>query len=54
MSAKTIKDLFGKEITRRIEEVIKVDQTDEAILVSGTAQGVSPESPSAFSPTTTQ
>lgn len=34
MTAKTIKDLFDNDITRRIEEVIKVDQDDEQIIRS--------------------
>ena len=32
MTEKTIKDLFANDIWRRIEEVIKVDQTDEQII----------------------
>ena len=32
MTATTIKDLFANDISRRIEEVIKVDQTDEQII----------------------
>jgi hypothetical protein len=32
MSGKTIKDLFANDISRRIEEVIKVDQADEQII----------------------
>ena len=32
MSAATIKDLFANDISRRIEEVIKVDQADEQII----------------------
>ena len=32
MSAATIKNLFANDISRRIEEVIKVDQTDEQII----------------------
>lgn len=32
MSSKTIRDLFACDVTRRIEEVIKVDQTDEQVL----------------------
>src|ERR671923_1755089 len=32
MSTQTIKALFANDIHRRIEEVIKVDQTDEEIL----------------------
>ena len=32
MTAPTIKDLFANDISRRIEEVIKVDQTDEQII----------------------
>jgi hypothetical protein len=32
MTAKTIKDLFANDISRRIEEVIKVDQADEEII----------------------
>ena len=32
MSTETIKNLFANDITRHIEEVIKVDQTDEEIL----------------------
>jgi hypothetical protein len=32
MTAETIKDLFASDIDRRIEEVIKVDQADEAII----------------------
>ena len=33
MTTEKIKDLFASNIERRIEEVIKVDQTDEEILV---------------------
>ena len=32
MTVKTIKDLFSSDIFRRIEEVIKVDQTDEEVI----------------------
>lgn len=32
MAASTIRDLFASDISRRIEEVIKVDQTDEQII----------------------
>ena len=32
MTARTIGSLFAKDISRRIEEVIKVDQTDEEII----------------------
>ena len=32
MATKTIKDLFANDISRRIEEVIKVDQADEEII----------------------
>ena len=32
MTTNTIKDLFANDISRRIEEVIKVDQTDEQII----------------------
>ena len=32
MTATTIKDLFANDISRRIEEVIKVDQADEQII----------------------
>jgi len=32
MNAKTIRDLFGGDVDRRIEEVIKVDQVEEEIL----------------------
>ena len=32
MTASTIKDLFANDIERPIEEVIKVDQTDEEII----------------------
>ncbi|MCH8135467.1 MAG: BREX system P-loop protein BrxC, partial [Proteobacteria bacterium] len=32
--SKKIKQLFARDVNRRIEEVIKVDQTDEGILVS--------------------
>ena len=32
MSSMTIKDLFASDISRRIEEVIKVDQADEQII----------------------
>jgi hypothetical protein len=32
MSASTIESLFASDIRRRIEEVIKVDQVEEAIL----------------------
>ena len=32
MTAMTIKDLFANDISRRIEEVIKVDQADEQII----------------------
>ena len=32
MTTTTIKDLFANDISRRIEEVIKVDQTDEQII----------------------
>jgi len=33
MKATKIKDLFASDVNRRIEEVIKVDQTDADILV---------------------
>jgi hypothetical protein len=32
MTTQRIKTLFAKDINRRIEEVIKVDQTDDEIL----------------------
>jgi hypothetical protein len=32
MTEQTIKDLFANDISRRIEEVIKVDQADEQIV----------------------
>ena len=32
MTAATIRDLFANDISRRIEEVIKVDQADEQII----------------------
>lgn len=32
--SKKIKQLFASDVNRRIEEVIKVDQTDQEILVS--------------------
>ena len=32
MTAAAIKDLFASDISRRIEEVIKVDQADEQII----------------------
>ena len=32
MTVEKIKDLFANDISREIEEVIKVDQTDEAII----------------------
>ena len=32
MTVNTIKDLFANDISRHIEEVIKVDQTDEQII----------------------
>jgi putative protein kinase ArgK-like GTPase of G3E family len=34
MPADKIKDLFASDVSRRIEEVIKVDQTDTDILVA--------------------
>ena len=32
MTAATIKELFANDISRRIEEVIKVDQADEQVI----------------------
>jgi hypothetical protein len=40
MTAKTIKDLFASDISRRIEEVIKVDQADEQIISGELAEYV--------------
>ena len=40
MTQKTVKELFANDIHRRIEEVIKVDQTDEQILKDELAEYV--------------
>jgi hypothetical protein len=44
MTSKTIKDLFASDISRRIEEVIKVDQTDEQIIRDELAEYVMTDS----------
>ena len=43
MTATTIKDLFANDISRRIEEVIKVDQADEQIIRDELAELKSPD-----------
>ena len=40
MTATTIKDLFANDISRRIEEVIKVDQADEQVIREEVAEYV--------------
>src|SRR5205823_4315309 len=44
MSPTTIKDLFASDIERNIEEVIKVDQTDEQIIREELAEYVATDS----------
>src|SRR6266545_1007351 len=44
MSPPTIKDLFASDIERNIEEVIKVDQTDEQLIRAEIAEYVATDS----------